>query len=58
MLFVTKPTKEEIDLGKRLAGFDRGSAASQVVDPDILKREVYSDLPLVNAILRRVKLAV
>jgi tight adherence protein B len=55
VLFVTKPTKKEVDLGQRLAGFDRGSTASQVIDPDILKREVYSDLPLVNAILRRIR---
>ncbi len=54
VLILTKPTKKEIDLGKRLAGFERGSA-DQVVDPDILKREVYSDLPLLNAILRRIK---
>ena len=55
VLFVTKPTKKEVDLGQRLAGFDRGSTASQVIDPDILKREVYSDLPLINAILRRIR---
>lgn len=54
VLMLTKPTKKEIDLGKRLAGFERGSA-DQIVDPDILKREVYSDLPLLNAILRRIK---
>jgi tight adherence protein B len=57
VLFVTKPTKEETDLGARLAGFNRGSAGAPVVDPDILRREVYSDLPLVNVILSRVKLA-
>lgn len=54
VLILTKPTKKEIDLGNRLAGFDRGPA-DQIVDPDILKREVYSNLPLVNAILRRIK---
>jgi tight adherence protein B len=58
VLFVTQPTKKEVDLGKRLAGFDRGSVAGQTIDPDILKREVYSDLPLVDAILRRMKPAV
>ncbi len=54
VLMMTKPTKKEVELGKRLAGFDRGSA-DQIVDPDILKREVYSDLPLLNAILMRIK---
>jgi tight adherence protein B len=58
VLFVTRPTKEETELGNRLAGFSRGSKAEPVIDPDIiLKREVYSDLPIINAILRRVKLA-
>ena len=58
VLYMTRPTKEETDLGNRLAGFSRGSRAEAVVDPDIiLKREVYSDLPIINAILRRVKLA-
>jgi len=46
VLLMTKPTQKELDLGKRLAGFDRGLAADQMIDPDILKREVYSDLPL------------
>jgi tight adherence protein B len=58
VLYMTRPTKEETDLGNRLAGFSRGSGAAQVLDPEvILKREVYSDLPIINAILRRVKLA-
>jgi tight adherence protein B len=58
VLFMTRPTKDETDLGNRLAGFSRGSDAAPVIDPDIiLKREVYSDLPIINAILRRVKLA-
>lgn len=57
VLYMTKPTKEENDLGKRLARIDRGDSFDQPIDPDILKREVYSDLPLVNAILRRIKLA-
>lgn len=57
VLVATKPTKEEVDLGKRLVGFDRGSVTEQSVNPDILKREAFSDLPLVNAILRRLKLA-
>ena len=58
VLYMTRPTKEETELGNRLAGFSRGSRAEAVIDPDIiLKREVYSDLPIINAILRRVKLA-
>jgi tight adherence protein B len=58
VLYMTRPTKEETDLGNRLAGFSRGSRPAAVIDPDIiLKREVYSDLPIINAILRRVKLA-
>lgn len=55
-LFVTKPTKKELDLGKRLAGFDDKSASEQTVS-DILKREVYSNSPVLNAILRRAKIA-
>ena len=55
--FVTKPTKEETDLGRRLAGLDRGIATDRVVDPGILKRDTYSDLPIVNAILQRIKVA-
>lgn len=54
VLLVTKPTKKELELDKRLSGFDRNTA-DQIVDPDILKRDVYSDLPLLNAILRHVK---
>jgi tight adherence protein B len=57
VFYMTKPTKEETDLGKRLAGMDHGDTADQGIDPDILKREVYSEFPLVNAILRRVQLA-
>ena len=58
VLYMTRPTKEETDLGNRLAGFSRGSRAEAVIDPDIiLKRGVYSDLPIINAILRRIKLA-
>lgn len=55
--YMTKPTKEETDLGRRLAGIDRGEAPGQAIDPDILKREVYSDLPIIDAILRRIQLA-
>ena len=55
VMFMTKPTQKEPELGNRLAGFERGSATGQAIDPDILKREVYSDLPLVNTILRRIK---
>jgi tight adherence protein B len=58
VLYMTRPTREETDLGNRLAGFSRGSKAEAVIDPDIiLKREVYSDLPIINALLRRIKLA-
>jgi tight adherence protein B len=57
VVLATKPSKEEVNLGKRLAGLDRGNIAEQVIDSDILKREAFSDLPLVNAILRRMKLA-
>jgi tight adherence protein B len=58
VLFMTRPTKGETELGDRLAGISRGSHAAPVIDPDIiLKREVYSDLPVINAILRRIKLA-
>ncbi|MGA3128748.1 MAG: type II secretion system F family protein [Candidatus Korobacteraceae bacterium] len=56
VLFVTKPSKKEIELGKRLAGLDSSSATEQVVSPDILKREVYSDVAFVNSLLRRIKL--
>jgi tight adherence protein B len=56
VMFVTRATKEEADLEKRLSGLDR-RISDQVIDPDILRREVYSDLPLVNAILQRIKLA-
>jgi tight adherence protein B len=57
VLFVTKPSKKEIELGKRLAGLGSSSAIDQVVSPDILKREVYSDVAFVNSILQRTKLA-
>jgi tight adherence protein B len=57
VFFMTKPTKEEADLGKRLAGIDPGEAADQTINPDILRREVYSEFPVVNALLRRIKLA-
>jgi tight adherence protein B len=58
VLYVTRPTKEEADLGDRLAGLSRGgSGAATSVNADILKRETYSDLPLINAVLQRLKLA-
>jgi tight adherence protein B len=57
VLFITRPTREETDLGNRLAGINRGSTVDPVISADILKREVYSDLPLVNALLSRIKLA-
>jgi len=57
VLFVTKPSKKEIELGKRLAGLEGSSTTDQVVSPDILKREVYSDVAFVNSLLQRIKLA-
>ena len=35
VLYMTRPTKEETELGNRLAGFNRGSSADPVIDPDI-----------------------
>ncbi len=58
VLVTTRPTKEETDLGRRLAGYNRGTNANLEVDDDILKHESYSDLPLINALLRRMKVAV
>ena len=57
ILFVTRPTRKENDLRKRLAGFDSQSPEGQEVGTDILKRDVYSESVLFNAILRRIKLA-
>jgi tight adherence protein B len=57
VLVTTKPTKKETDLGKRLAGLENGTSTEQAIDPDILRREVYSDLPIINAILQRIKIA-
>jgi len=58
VLIITTPTKKENELGKRLAGLDRNSVTDdQGGGPDILRREAYSDLPIVNAILQRIKLA-
>ncbi len=54
---ITTPSRKENELGKRLAGLDRASVATDIPGPDILKRENYSDLPIVNAILQRIKLA-
>lgn len=56
VFFMTKPTKQETDLWKRLARIDEPSP-SQAINPDILKRNVLSRLPILNAILQRVKLA-
>jgi tight adherence protein B len=56
VLLMTKPTKQETDIGRRLAGFDQ-VAANRVIDQDILKRDVLSGLPILNAMLQRVKLA-
>ena len=58
VLYVTRPTKAESDLGDRLAGFSRGGAAAKAApNADILKRDAYSDLPLINAVLQRIRLA-
>ena len=57
VLFVTRPTKEEAELGDRLAGLEHGAIPGPSVNADILRRETYSDLPLVNALLTRIKLA-
>jgi tight adherence protein B len=55
--FTTQPTKEENNLKRRLDGFDRNSKPEQAVESDILKHEVYSDLPAINAVLQRIKIA-
>jgi tight adherence protein B len=57
VLYTTRPTKEETELGDRLAGLNRGQGAARTANANILKREVYSDLPLINAILLRLKVA-
>ncbi len=58
VLYVTRPTKEETDLGDRLAGLGRGgSGVPATVNQDILRHEAYSDLPLINAVLQRIKIA-
>jgi len=54
---VTKPSRDETNLGKRLAGFDNEITQESGIDSDILKREVYSNSPVLNAFLRRIKLA-
>ncbi len=58
VLYVTRPTKEETDLGDRLAGLGRGgSGMPATVNQDILRHEAYSDLPLIDAVLQRIKIA-
>jgi len=58
VLYVTRPTKEETDLGDRLAGLGRGgSGVPATVNQDILRHEAYSDLPLIDAVLQRIKIA-
>jgi tight adherence protein B len=58
VLYVTRPTREEADLGDRLAGLSRGgTGAVAAPNADILRREAYSDLPLINAVLQRIRLA-
>jgi tight adherence protein B len=55
-MFMTKPTREETELQNRLSRIDRPAVASGV-NSDILKHEVFSELPVFNAILRRIKLS-
>jgi tight adherence protein B len=57
VLLMTKPTRQETDLGKRLAGIDEPSTPNRAINQDILKRDVLSRLPILNAILQRIKLA-
>ena len=57
VLFATRQTKEETALGKRLAGYDRTTTGDPIIDADILKRDAYSDLPIVDDLLRRMKVA-
>jgi tight adherence protein B len=51
----TRPSRQEADLGRRLAGIDVDSAAGRDISADIMKREVYSGNPLFNTILQRLK---
>lgn len=57
VLVATRQSKEETHIGRRLAGYNSGLTPDQAVDTDILKREVYSESPLINALLSRLKLA-
>ncbi|PSH05238.1 MAG: hypothetical protein CXZ00_03565 [Acidobacteria bacterium] len=58
VLIVTRPTRQETEIENRLANLEgRVPTIDPTMDSDILKREVYSDIPLVNLILKRVKLA-
>jgi tight adherence protein B len=58
MLTVTRPSKREADLGKRLANLEETSTDDLTLrQNDILRRDVYSDFPVLNAILGRIKLA-
>jgi tight adherence protein B len=55
VLYATRPTKQETELDNRLAGLGRGVVPGTQADANILRREVYSDVPLVNALLTRLK---
>jgi tight adherence protein B len=57
VMFVTKPTRQETEIENRLAELKDGRTptAAPSPDSDILKRESYSDIPIVNAILTRLK---
>jgi tight adherence protein B len=56
-MYMTRPTREENELEKRLSRIDRPSTAASVNTADILKHEVFSELPIFNAILRRIKVS-
>lgn len=57
VLYGTRPTKEETELDDRLAGLNRVAGIATPVNPDILRRERYSEIELVNALLTRLKVA-
>ena len=55
VLLMTRPTKQQTDLERRLAGFDRSSAVAQVAETGILRSENYSDYPAIDAMLQKIK---
>jgi tight adherence protein B len=57
VMYVTRPSRAETALEQRLANIDRSSSVPTGVDPDILKHEVMSDLPILDTILQKVKIA-